>query len=97
MLKRSLVAIALSAVTVFSVAAESDARDAAKQTIELQDGATLYVFKSGKMAVESRFGNAAYTRPGTELRAKDGSTITMIGNEVAYLDSLLKEGLDGGQ
>jgi hypothetical protein len=91
MLKRSLVAIALSAVTVFAVGAESDAREAAKQVIDLQDGSTLYVFKSGKMAVEDKLGRAASTRSGTTLTAKDGSTITMRGNEVAYLDSLLRE------
>jgi len=95
MLKRSLVAIALSAVTVFAVAAEIDAREAAKQVIDLQDGSTLYVFKSGKMAVENKLGRAASTRPGTALTAKDGSTITMRGNEVAYLDSLLREDSSG--
>ena len=95
MLKKSLVAIALSAVTVFAVAAESDARDAAKQVIDLQDGSTLYVFKDGKMAVESQVGHAISTRPGTTLTAKDGSSITLIGNEVARLDSLLHEGMQG--
>ena len=93
MLKKSLVAIALSAVMAVAVGAESDARNAAKQTIELQDGSILYVFQNGKMAVENRFGIATSTRPGTELRAKDGSSITMVGNEVGYLDSFLKERL----
>ena len=95
MLKRSLVAIALSAFTVLAVAAEIDAREAAKQVIDLQDGSTLFVFKSGKMAVEDKLGRAASTRPGTTLTAKDGSSITMRGNEVAYLDSLLREDSSG--
>ncbi len=95
MLKKSLVAIALSAVTVFAIAAESDARDAAQQVIDLQDGSTLYVFKDGKMAVENHVGHAISTRPGTTLTARDGKNITLIGNEVARLNSLLQEGMEG--
>ncbi|OVZ13842.1 copper resistance protein CopK, partial [Pseudomonas aeruginosa] len=32
----------------------------AKGTISLADGGTLYIFKDGKMAQESRFGRAVY-------------------------------------
>ena len=92
MLKKMLVVVALSAVTVFAVASESDARDAATKVIDLSDGSIVYVFKSGKMAVESKFGRAVSTKAGSVLKAKDGSDITMVGNEVGQLDMLLRQG-----
>jgi len=94
MLKKTLVVVALSAVSVFAVAGESDAREAAKQVIGLQDGSTAYVFQNGKMAVENKYGEAISTKPGTSLKAQDGSTITMNGNEVARLNGLLRVGLE---
>ncbi len=96
MLKKTLIVVALSAVSALSFAAESDARQAAKQVVDLQDGATLYVFDSGKMAVESKFGHAISIKPGSVVKASDGREITVVGNEVARLDSLLKQGLGGG-
>lgn len=94
MLKKMLVVVAMSAVSVFAVAGQIDAHNAATRTIELQDGSVVYVFKSGKMAVENKMGNAISTKAGTILKAKDGSDVTMVGNEVARLDILLKKGLD---
>lgn len=90
MLKKMLVTvIALSAFSTIASAGDMAARAAAVRTVELKDGSTLYVFDSGKMAVENKFGNVVSTDPGTILKAKDGSSITMIGNETAYLDTLL--------
>ena len=89
MLKKTLVVVALSAVSVFAVAGESDAREAAKQVIGLQDGSTVYVFQNGKMAVENKYGEAVSTSSGTSLKAADGSNVTMNGNEVARLSALL--------
>ena len=96
MLKKMLVtAIVLSAFSTIASAGDMVARAAAVRTIELQDGSTVYVFKSGKMAVENKYGNVAYTKPGTILQAKDGSSITMVGNEVAYLSTLLDDEHNG--
>jgi hypothetical protein len=95
MFKKMIIVVALSAIPFYATATEADARNEAKQTIELQDGSTLYIFKSGKMAVESKVGIAVSTKPGTILKAKDGTTIKMVGNEVARLDTLLKQG-EGG-
>ena len=89
MLKSILVIAALSSATAFA-AGDNDARLAAKQVIELQDGSLVYVFDNGKMALENKYGIAVRTEPGTALQAKDGSTITMVGDEVARLDSLLR-------
>ena len=91
MLKKILAVAALSAVTALAVASEGDARGAAKQVIELQDGSLLYVFTNGRMAEENRLGRAISVKQGTVLTARDGSRITMIGNDVARLDDLLKQ------
>lgn|SRR5512145_183030 len=96
MLKKSLIVIALSAVTAFAGATELEARQAAKEVIDLQDGSTLFVFDSGKMAVESKYGRAVRTQPGTILKAADGRDIRMVGDEVALLEILLREGSDSG-
>jgi hypothetical protein len=96
MLKKTLIVIALSAVSAFAGATELDAREAAKEVIDLQDGSTLFVFDSGKMAVQSKYGRAVRTEPGTILKAADGREINMVGNEVALLEILLKQGSDSG-
>jgi len=93
MLKKMLVVAALSAVSVMAVASELDARETAKQVIDLKDGSIVYVFDGGKMALENKYGIAVRTEPGTVLTTADGRSITMVGDEVARLDELLKEGL----
>ena len=93
MLKKMLVIGAMSAFAVLAVASETDARGVATRTIAMQDGSIVYVFKSGKMAVENKMGKAVSTKAGTVLKAEDGSDVTMVGNEVAQLDSLLKKGM----
>jgi len=96
MLKKMLIIGALSAVSAFAVASESDARQAAKQVVDLQDGAILYVFDSGKMALESKYGQAVRIQPGTVLKAADGREISPVGDEVARLDQLLRHGPSAG-
>ena len=92
MLKKTLLVVALSALTTLAIAADDNARSAAKQVIDLQDGSTAYVFANGKMAVENKFGHAVVTKPGTILQTADRGTITMAGDEVGYLNSLLSMG-----
>jgi len=94
MLKKTLVAVALSSAALCAMADESDARREARQAIDLQDGGTLYVFKGGKMAYENRYGAAVSVKAGTVLTARDGTRITMVGNEVMQLAGLLREGLE---
>jgi len=88
MLKKTLVAIVMSAVAVTAFASDY-ARREAKQVVELKDGATVYVFDSGKMAMESKYGRAVRMDPGMVMETKDGQKITMVGDEVARLSSLL--------
>jgi len=92
MLKKMLMVVALSAVSVYGFASETDAHNAATKVIELQDGSMVYVFKGGKMAVESKLGHAVKTKAGTVLKTKDGQDLTMVGDEVARLDGLLRKG-----
>ena len=88
MLKKLLVVVAMSAVAVSAFANDYARRDA-KQVVELKDGSTVYVFDSGKMAMESKYGRAVRMDPGMVMETKDGQKITMVGDEVARLSSLL--------
>ena len=88
MLKKMLVVVAMSAVAVTAFANDY-ARREAKQVVELKDGSTVYVFDGGKMAMESKYGRAVRMDPGMVMETKDGQKITMVGDEVARLDSLL--------
>ena len=88
MLKKTLVVVAMSAVAVTAFASDF-ARQEAKQVVELKDGSTVYVFNDGKMAMESKYGRAVRMDPGMVMETKDGQKITMVGDEVGRLDSLL--------
>lgn len=90
MMKKILVAVAMSAIAVSAFANDYARRDA-KQVVDLKDGSTMYVFDSGKMAMESKYGRAVRMEPGTVMETKDGKKITMVGDEVAKLDVLLWE------
>lgn len=90
MLKKMFVVVAMSAVAA-SAFASNYARQEAKQVIDLKDGSTAYIFKDGKMAMESRFGQAIRMTPGMAMEARDGQKLTMVGDEVARLELLLKK------
>lgn len=90
MWKKMLTVAAMSAVATTAFA-NNFARSEAKQVIELKDGSTVYVFDNGKMAMESRFGQATRMAPGTVMETRDGKKVTMVGDEVGRLDVLLFE------
>jgi len=85
-MKKLLIAAALVAVSISSFA--FNMADV-KEVIPLKDGSTVYVFKDGKMGMESRYGRAAYMKEGEVMEAKDGRKILMVGNEVSRMDYLL--------
>ena len=91
MLKKMIVVVAMSAVAITAFANSEYARRDAKQVIELKDGSIVYVFDSGKMAMESKYGQAVRMNPGTVMETKDGQKITMVGDEVARLSTLLRQ------
>ena len=88
MLKKMLVVVAISAVAVTAFA-DDYARRESKQVIELTDGGTVYVFNDGKMAMTNKVGRVTRMDPGTVMEGKDGQKVTMVGDEVARLSSLL--------
>ncbi|CCN17613.1 CopK family periplasmic copper-binding protein [Bordetella bronchiseptica] len=85
-----VIAALLSALSVPAFAAHAAAQ-AAKEMVPLADGGTLYIFKDGKMAQESRFGRAVYLTIGASVPTKDGQNIAITSNEVARLSSLLQK------
>lgn len=68
------------------------AQSEAKQVIPLQNGETLYIFKDGLMAKESKFGRVVHLSKGEVVQTADGKSITTVGNEVARLSYLLGKG-----
>lgn len=86
MLRKLLVVVAMSAVTVSAFAVDH-AR--VEKSIELKDGSTVYIFKDGKMGMEDKFGQATYMAPGHVMETKDGRKIVMNGNEIWRVDELL--------
>lgn len=93
MLKKILMIVAIS-----SAAASAYAVDKAqvKQSIELKDGSTVYIFKDGKMGMEDKFGRATVMESGHVMETKDGKKIIMNGNEIWRVDELLHSNHRGG-
>jgi hypothetical protein len=94
-MKSNLIALLISAAIVGVVGpalAADQAQQTAQEVIKLKDGSTLYVFRDGKMAKEDKLGRTVFLQKGEVLEAADGRRVTAVGNEVARLDSLLKNG-----
>lgn len=95
MLKKLLMVALVSAVSLGAQASDA-ARDAARQVVELKDGTALYVFEDGKMGMEDRYGRAMRMNQKTVMETRDGRKISMHGDEVMRVDSLLQQGHGGG-
>lgn len=94
-MKLNLTAIALTvavAGTAFPVIAGDQLSQNTKQTVGLKDGSTLYIFKDGKMSMEDKSGRAMLMKAGQVMETKDGQRLVMVGNEVARLETLQKQG-----
>ncbi|MDZ4103386.1 MAG: CopK family periplasmic copper-binding protein [Hydrogenophaga sp.] len=89
---RKLSILVLSMAALAPAFAMDSARSEAKQVIALQNGETLYVFKDGLMAKESKYGNVIHLSKGEVVQTADGKSITTMGNEVARLYVLLNKG-----
>ena len=87
--KNSLLILAIAAAPVFAM----DARPSnLSKVVPLQGGATLYVFKDGRMAKADKFGRPEYLKQGAVVKPVDGQPITTVGNEIAQLSDLLRKG-----
>lgn len=81
-IRKSILALslALPALSAFAL----DSTDVVKST-QLKDGSIVHQFKDGKMAMESKFGEAVRMQEGTAMETANGQLITMKGDEVAKL------------
>lgn len=66
------------------------------KSIPLENGSTVFVFKDGKMGMEDKMGRSTRMKPGQVMKAKDGTTLMMVGDEVMRVESLLTERKGGG-
>lgn len=89
---RKLNILILSLAAAAPAFAMDAARSEAKEVIALQNGETLYVFKDGRMAKESKFGSVLQLSKGEVVQTADGKSITAVGNETARLFVLLNKG-----
>ena len=79
------------AASVLAMSASALAVDTAHvaRSIPLKDGATVYIFKDGKMGMEDRLGRPLFMQPGHVMETKDGKKIVMNGNEIWRVEELL--------
>ena len=61
------------------------------RSIELKDGATVFIFKDGKMGMEDAKGRTVGMKAGLVMETKDGQRIVMFGNELARIDVIHAE------
>lgn len=95
-MKSLAIAFVISTTVAAAPAFASHAlQNAIQAKVDLPAGATLYIFNDGKMAKEDAYGRAVVIRPGVLITARDGRQITAVGNEVARLDYLLRDGHGG--
>lgn len=66
------------------------------KSIPLENGSTVFVFKDGKMGMEDKMGRSTRMKPGHVMKAKDGTRLMMVGDEVMRVESLLAEKKGGG-
>ena len=88
MFKR-VVVTAVSTMAMVALSAFAVDMSQVEKSVPLKDGSTIYVLKGGKMGMEDKNGRAASMEPGVIMETKDGQRVVMIGNEVAYVSSVL--------
>jgi len=83
---RKLIVAAAASVLSFSAFAVDTVK--VEKSIPLKDGSTLYIYKDGKMAMESKTGRPERMKEGHIMETKDGQKIMMKGDEVWRLEPL---------
>ena len=84
-----ILATAVSALAMISISAFAVDLSDVEKAVPLNDGSTVYIFKSGKMGMENKYGRAFRMDPGVVMETKDGHRVVMIGDEVSYVKSLV--------
>ena len=87
MFKKMLLIVAGSMLALSALAVDANK---VEKSIELKDGSTVYLFKDGKMGMESKLGKAVRMKAGHVMETKDGQKIIMMGDEVARLETIMK-------
>lgn len=80
----------VAALSLIAVSAQAATDSSIKESVALEDGSTVHIFRDGKMGMEDRLGRAFSMPEGHAMGAADGRTITMKGNEVARANRLVQ-------
>lgn len=88
MFKKILLVAAISSIGVSAFAFNNDQ---VQKSVQLKTGSTVHIFKDGKMAMEDKYGRPQRMQEGAVMEVENGQKITMQGDEVARLDSILRE------
>ncbi len=93
MMKKLLLVAAMSAMATSAMAVDAAQ---VEKSIPLKNGATVYIFKDGKMGMEDQYGRAVRMKKDEVMETKDGEKIMMHGDEVMRLDNYLHKDHRGG-
>lgn len=93
MMKKLLLVAAMSAMATSAMAVDAAQ---VEKSIPLKNGATVYIFKDGKMGMEDQYGRAVRMKKDEVMETKDGEKIMMHGDEVMRLDNYLHKYHRGG-
>jgi hypothetical protein len=91
MMSSRILATTVSALAMVALSAFAVDLSQVEKSIPLKDGSTVYVLKGGKMGMEDKYGRAVRMEPGVVMETKDGQRVAMIGDEVAYVSSLISK------
>lgn len=91
MMSSRILATTVSALAMVALSAFAVDLSQVEKSIPLKDGSTVYVLKGGKMGMEDKYGRAVRMEPGVVMETKDGQRVAMIGDEVAYVSSLINK------
>ena len=92
--------LSVSAITASAAQVQPSLRESLSQfhpisartthLVALRNGFTLHEYEDGKMALENPVGRPVSTHEGQVLTAANGTTIRMVGNEVARLSAEIR-------
>ena len=86
MLKKLILAAASVLVATSAFAVD---QSTVEKSYVMKDGSTVYIFKDGKMAMETKFGRVERMAEGHVMETKDGQKIMMKGDEIWRLERAL--------
>lgn len=89
--------LAIASVTAtLAFSAHAVTATGVQETVELTDGATLYIFTDGKTGMADRYGRPTLIPEGRALETIDGRPIELNGNEVARVTAVVLQAFSPG-